>query len=256
MNKEPPKALSSFGFHPSSFILHPSSFILHPSSFILHPSSFILRRPVRPIPYSRRRQSARSTFLPPQDAFFLSHSPRLAILQFFTRPDSHARSTKAIVDRETLYSWLSSTRLARGLADALLRRRARRRLLALDGASPRAQVCTLLGLVHRARGTRFGREHDFHRVRTPDDFRRLVPLRSAAALWQQYGVPSLPALGGAAWPGPISYLATCDVAPGRPSPPLPVSRELVATHREALWTALALVCGARPQARLQIGRAS
>src|SRR5439155_22003649 len=49
------------------------------------------------------------------------------------------------------------------------------------------------------------------------------------------------------------YLATCDVMPGRPSPPLPVSRELVATHREALWTALALVHGARPQARLLDG---
>jgi hypothetical protein len=152
-----------------------------------------------------------------------------------------------------LYSWLTSTRLARGLADALLRRRARRRLLALDGVSPRVQNCTLLGLVHRAQGTRFGREHDFHRVRTPDDFRRLVPLRSAASLWQQYGVPALPALGGAAWPGPISYLATCDGSPGRPSPPLPVSRELVATHREALWTALALVHGARPKARLLAG---
>src|SRR5207249_3928982 len=160
---------------------------------------------------------------------------------------------KGIVDRETWYSWLTSTRLARGLADALLRRRARRRLLALDGASPRAQVRTLRGLLHQARGTRFGCEHDFHRIRTPDDFRRLVPLRSAAALWQQYGVPALPALGGAAWPGPISYLATCDVTPGQPSPPLPVSRELVATHREALWTALALVHGARPQARLLAG---
>ncbi len=127
------------------------------------------------------------------------------------------------MDRETVYSWLASTRLARRLADYLLRHRARRRLLALDRSSARSQVCTLLGLVHRARSTRFGGEHDFRRLRTPDDFRRLVPLRSAAELWQQYGVPSLPELGGAAWPGPISYLATCDVAPGRPSPPLPVS---------------------------------
>jgi hypothetical protein len=152
-----------------------------------------------------------------------------------------------------VYSWLTSTRLARRLADALLRRRARRRLLALDRASPRCQVHTLLGLVHRARGTRFGNDHDFRRLRTPDDFRRLVPLRSAAELWQQYGVPSLPELSGATWPGPIPYLATCDVAPGRASPPLPVSGELVATHREALWTALALVLGARPRARFLSG---
>src|SRR5262245_34162717 len=131
---------------------------------------------------------------------------------------SHAR-TRTVgpgkpVAREALYTWLTSTRLARGLADALLRRRARRRLLTLDSASSRAQVHALLGLIHQARGTRFGQEHDFRRIRTSEDFRRLVPLRSPAELWRQYGIPALPALAGAAWPGPISYLATCDITPG------------------------------------------
>src|SRR5207248_11208117 len=65
---------------------------------------------------SRHSRSARSSFLIPQDAFFLSGLPKLVILQFFIRPDSHRRSTKGTVDRETLYSWLTSTRLLRGLA--------------------------------------------------------------------------------------------------------------------------------------------
>ena len=80
-----------------------------------------------------------------------------------------------------------------------------------------------------------------------------MPLRTTAALWQQYGLPALPALAGAAWPGPISYLATCESPSAQPSAPLPVSPELVEAHREALWTALAFVVNARPQARLLSG---
>jgi hypothetical protein len=149
---------------------------------------------------------------------------------------------------------LLTGRLGRRLADALFRRRARQRLGALDRAAPdRSQVRALLGLVHHARNTRFGLDHDFRRIRTPADFQRLVPLRTTAELWQQYGLPALPSLGGAAWPGPISYLATCETPTAQPAAPLPVSRELVGAHREALWTALAFAVHARPQARLLAG---
>ncbi len=158
------------------------------------------------------------------------------------------------MDRDALSDRLISSPLARSLADALFRRRVRRRLRALDGTSAaRAQVRTLLGLVHRARGTRFGAEHDFGRIRTPDDFRRLVPLGTAAELWRQYGAPAMPSPGGATWPGPLSFLATCASPSGQTLPPLPVSAELVASHREALWTALAFVTAARPRARLLSG---
>ena len=40
----------------------------------------------------------------------------------------------------------------------------------------RRQTRTLLTLVHRSRMTTFGRDHDFGRIRTAQDFRRLVPL--------------------------------------------------------------------------------
>ena len=40
----------------------------------------------------------------------------------------------------------------------------------------RRQTRTLLTLVHRSRLTPFGRDHDFGRIRTPQDYRRLVPL--------------------------------------------------------------------------------
>ena len=57
-----------------------------------------------------------------------------------------------------------------------------RRLLARldrDDAAHR-QTRTLLTLVHKARLTTFGRDHDFGRIGTPADFRRLVPLQRIA----------------------------------------------------------------------------
>ena len=44
----------------------------------------------------------------------------------------------------------------------------------------RRQTRTLLTLVHRSRLTPFGRDHDFERIRTAQDFRRLVPLERIA----------------------------------------------------------------------------
>jgi GH3 auxin-responsive promoter len=57
-----------------------------------------------------------------------------------------------------------------------------RRLLARfdRGDAGRRQTRTLLTLIHQARLTPFGRDHDFGRIRTPLDFRRLVPLQRLA----------------------------------------------------------------------------
>ena len=102
----------------------------------------------------------------------------------------------------------------------------------IDRARPaRTQLRTLLGLVHGARGTTFGQEHDFCRIRAADDFRRLVPLRSAVELSREYPEP------GQTWP----------------TASLP-SREAIRSQRQALATALALVLAARPRSPLLNGR--
>ncbi len=90
----------------------------------------------------------------------------------------------------------------------------------------RAQLRILLGLVHRARRTPFGRQHDFERVRSPDDFRRLVPLREPAELIH------FPPDTWAAGSGP----------------------EAVRCRAAGLHTALSLVLAARPRAGLLQGR--
>jgi hypothetical protein len=107
-------------------------------------------------------------------------------------------------------------------------------LTRLDQTAPaRAQLRTLLGLVHRARSTLFGREHDFRRIRSVADFRRLVPLRTPIELWREYGQT------GQTWPGEDTDSN--------------LSRELLTSHRRAVQTALALVLRVRPHSRLLAG---
>jgi hypothetical protein len=158
--------------------------------------------------------------------------------------------------------WLAGTRVARSVVDTVLRGRARRHLARLEQLpAARAQALTLIDLVRRAQATHFGRDHDFRRIRTVEDFRRLVPLRRPAELWQAYWQPAFPHLAGATWPGPVRGLAVTGTGGrtvagenGAASALIPVSPQLVAAHRQAVWTALALVLGARPRAELFRGR--
>jgi hypothetical protein len=149
--------------------------------------------------------------------------------------------------------WLADTRPARQVTEALFHVRSRYDLARLDRQAPaRDQLRTLLGLLHQARRTRFGLEHDFGRIRTVEDFRRLVPVRTPAELWRGYWQPAFPHLAGVTWPGPLPNLATFRA----PLAGLPValSPALQAAYRAALRTALAFVVSARPRCRLFSGQ--
>jgi hypothetical protein len=151
--------------------------------------------------------------------------------------------------------WLADTRLARTVVDSIFRGVARRRMAELDQqAVARSQNRILLGLVHRAQTTRFGRDHDFPRIRTIGDFQRLVPLRTPAELWREYWQPAFPNLAGATWPGPIPYLAISSGQANGQFPYIPVSPDLWAAQQTAALTALAFVMHARPRSRLCSGR--
>jgi hypothetical protein len=149
--------------------------------------------------------------------------------------------------------WLADTRFARRAADAFFRTRSRRHLTGLEHPdAARCQQRILRGLVHRARETRFGRDHDFPRVRTAEDYRRLVPLRTPSELWRAYWQPAFPELAGATWPGPVPYLAEPPGAES-PLPPVALSPALCAARAAAFRTALALVVRQRPRTRLFSG---
>jgi hypothetical protein len=155
---------------------------------------------------------------------------------------------------ERWLSGLADHRLTRRLLGSLFEARCRLHLALLDRPAPaRAQLRILRGLLHQARTTAFGRDHDFRRIRTAGDFRRLVPLRTPTQLWREYGPATFPG-GGVTWPGILPHRITPHNRDGRPGEqPLPLSPALQAAHRAALRTALALVVQARPQARLLDG---
>jgi GH3 auxin-responsive promoter len=94
--------------------------------------------------------------------------------------------------------WLAKTRLARHIAEAVFRARNRCLLARFERLdAPRCQIRTLLSLVHRGYRSPFGRDHDFSRIRTVEDFRRLVPLRSPAEL-RRFPVPPVSPFADAA----------------------------------------------------------
>ena len=81
-------------------------------------------------------------------------------------------------------------------------RYAHRRALALDRMDAgRAQDDTLLRLVRTAADTRFGRDHDFARIRSVADFQARVPIRDYEWFWDDYWKDAYPRLDGVTWPG-------------------------------------------------------
>jgi hypothetical protein len=107
-------------------------------------------------------------------------------------------------------------------------------------------------LVHKARNTAFGMEHDFHRIRTEEDYRRLVPVTTNAELFRSYWQPHVTALGGTTWLNPVTGLATYD-AGEKTSRQVLLSADLFRSQRRAIRTALALVLHGHRFAQLLSG---
>jgi hypothetical protein len=144
-----------------------------------------------------------------------------------------------------LQSWIAETYLARHVAEIIFRARSRVQLERLDRqVAARCQANGLLGLVHRAQNTSFGIKHDFRRIRSEEDFRRLVPVTSNAALARNYWQRHDTALGGSTWPNPVAGLGTYDT--GERTCQVLLSPDFFRTRQAALETALALVSRAHP----------
>src|ERR1700722_13891581 len=135
--------------------------------------------------------------------------------------------------------WLIGTPLARRAADVAFNAYAGRRISRLDALSVGdVQTGTLLSLVRQAQHTRFGREHDFGRVRTVADYQERVPLRDYDAFWKDYWQPAFPNLADVTWPGPIPYLALSSGTTSGATKYIPVSPDILASNRRAAVTSL------------------
>jgi hypothetical protein len=121
-------------------------------------------------------------------------------------------------------------------ATPLLRRYARSRLARLSRQDVVAeQEHQLLGLVQRARDTRFGRDHDFATIRSVGDFQDRVRLRRYEDMWQSYWQPDFPRLTDSTWPGTIPFFALSSGTTTGTTKYIPCS---TAMNRANAWAAI------------------
>lgn len=155
----------------------------------------------------------------------------------------------------SLSSGLLGNRLSRRLADSLFINFAHRRISELDALDvAKVQAQTLERLVRQAQNTRFGRDHEFGRIRSLSDYRRLVPLRDYEAFWQEYWQPEFPNVSGITWPGAIPYFALSSGTTSGTTKYLPISREMLKSNSRAALTLLCAFAKVQPDARLFQGR--
>jgi hypothetical protein len=150
---------------------------------------------------------------------------------------------------------LTGNRLVRTAADALLVRFARRRTRQLDRLdAAEEQRRTLLGLVRRARDTRFGKEHDFAAIRSVADYQARVPVRDYEVFWREYWQPVYPHLDNVTWPGRIPYYALSSGTTSGATKYVPVSKEMLSSNRKAAFTTLAFFRNSYPDSAVFNGR--
>ncbi len=150
---------------------------------------------------------------------------------------------------------LAGSLLGRRLGDKCFVSFARRRMAELDHLDiDRVQEQTLQRLIRQAQHTRFGRDHDFARIRTPRDYRRLVPLRTYEDFWRDYWQPVYPRLQGATWPEAIPYIALSSGTTSGTTKHIPVSPAMLHSNRRAALTMLSSFAAVNPRANLFHGQ--
>jgi hypothetical protein len=155
----------------------------------------------------------------------------------------------------TILESLAGRPFVRRITDAILGRYSRRRVACLDRLPPGPlQERTLLRLVRRARHTRFGRDHDFGRIRSLADYQARVPLGEYEDFWSQYWRPAFPVLDNVSWPGLIPYFALSSGTTSGTTKYVPVSWSMLRSNRRAALTTLALFLAAHPGTPLFAGR--
>ena len=120
-------------------------------------------------------------------------------------------------------------------ATRLLRFYARRRGAVLARQDPaEAQRRQLLKLVLRAADTKFGRAHDFAKIRSVEDFQARVPLRRYEDFWRDWWQATFPVLIDISWPGTVPYFAATSGTTSGNTKYVPVTHAMNRSNRRAV----------------------
>lgn len=150
---------------------------------------------------------------------------------------------------------LLDTGPARRLGNKFFLNFARRRLAELDQLDVAAvQERTLQKLVRAAQHTRFGKEHDFCRIRTRQDYLRLVPLRTYEDFWRDYWQPVFPRLANVTWPERVRFHALSSGTTSGATKYIPITPAMLASNKKAALTLLSGFTAAFPFSGLFSGQ--
>lgn len=150
---------------------------------------------------------------------------------------------------------LTGTPLARRIADAGLSRYATMRVKQIDELDlVGTQRRVLFNLLHKARDTRFGRDHHFAAIQSVAEYQKRVPLRTYEQFWNEYMAGNYPNLKGITWPEHIPYYALSSGTTSGATKYLPVTRQMVQSNKRAALTNLSFFLHEHPRAPIFRGR--
>lgn len=109
-------------------------------------------------------------------------------------------------------------------------------------------------LVHKAKHTKFGRDHQFSSIRSASDFQSAVPVRTYEQYWDEYLKSVFPRAENLSWPGLIPFFALTSGTTQGATKYIPVSRDMVTSNLVASRTMVAQHLAARPKSRLFHGK--
>ena len=143
----------------------------------------------------------------------------------------------------------------RGIVNRAFHQSARRRVQAIEQKNPaRVQEALLLGLMRKARGTRFGIDHGFRSIEGIADYQKAVKLRTYEDLWRQYLQDQYPIFDNLTWPGRVPYLALTSGTTQGSTKFIPVSREMLHSNLVGARTMVSYHLANDPASRLFHGR--
>jgi len=132
---------------------------------------------------------------------------------------------------------------------------ARRRLRQLRAIDPvAAQEQQLRALVHRAKNTKFGRDHQFDDIETVEAFQARVPLRKYEDFWSEYWQHGYPHQTDMTWPGPTRYWALSSGTSSGASKFIPCTDDMVVSNKKAALDILCYELGRNPEFRPTDGK--
>jgi GH3 auxin-responsive promoter len=137
----------------------------------------------------------------------------------------------------------------------LLRVYARRRRAALarldDVAAQRRELTRLLDL---AAQTKFGRDHNFSRLKDVADYQAAVPLRRYDDFWRDYWKPAFPVVENISWPGRVPYFAVTSGTTSGSSKYIPVTSAMNRSNTRAGLDMFAHHVSHRPRSKVFGGK--